>query len=275
MKLPESFEKKIKVPTNLKQKPLWFVFKRDQLLVKIIDKKTVAIPCFKDPSEINMIPVRTQYLGSLGSRQCFVAEVDQEFILPPFLEFKTFRQQYERMDKEHFFLAGYAFQMMKWERISIFCSKCGSPMVPSKTEQAKTCSKCNLVNYPRLSPAVIVAVVKDNKILLGRSGHFPPGMYSVLAGFVEPGESLESCVHREIHEEVNIKVKNLCYFGSQFWPFSESLMIGFTAEYESGEILIDKNELEDAGWFFSHEIPTFPDDLSISRKLIDWFTSNQ
>jgi len=127
-------------------------------------------------------------------------------------------------------------------------------------------------SYPRKSPAVIVSIVRDNKILLARSQKFSNvNMYSVLAGFVDPGESLEDCVRREIREEVRIEVKNIQYFGSQSWPFPDSLMVGFTAEYKSGEISIDNDEIDEAGWFSVSELPRIPRKISIARQLIDWF----
>ena len=126
-------------------------------------------------------------------------------------------------------------------------------------------------HFPRLAPAVIVAVTKGDKILLAHSSEWRGKLYSVLAGFVEPGETFEECVEREIMEEVGIKVKNIRYFGSRPWPFPHSLMVGFTAEYESGEITIDQVEITDAQWFTSDNLPLVPGKISIARQLIDWF----
>ena len=115
--------------------------------------------------------------------------------------------------------------------------------------------------------------IKENKILLARAGRFKNRkMYSVLAGFVDPGETLEECVKREIKEEVNIEEKNIRYFGSQTWPFPDSLMIGFIADYKSGELSIDGDEIIDAGWFSPDNLPGIPGKLSIARELIDWFS---
>jgi NAD+ diphosphatase len=122
---------------------------------------------------------------------------------------------------------------------------------------------------------MIVLVEWGNKLLLARSRHFPSDMYSVIAGFVEPGESLEEAVLRELREEVGISVKDIKYFGSQSWPFPHSLMIGFTATYADGEISLDDSEIEDAGWFTADHLPRIPDKISIARKLIDWFLEKQ
>jgi len=128
--------------------------------------------------------------------------------------------------------------------------------------------------YPKISPAVIVAVTKGDKILLAQNTQSKTGYYSVLAGFVEPGENLEDCVRREIKEEAGIDLKNIQYFGSQPWPFPDSLMPGFTAEYAGGDLVLDKTELLDAKWFSADELPQVPSKLSISRSLIDWFVQN-
>jgi NAD+ diphosphatase len=138
---------------------------------------------------------------------------------------------------------------------------------------AKECPGCGFLSFPRISPAVIVLVEKENRVLLARVKRFTTELYSVLAGFVEPGETLEETVRREVEEEVGIKVKNLRYFGSQPWPFPDSLMIGFTADYESGEIKIDETEIADAGWYDPDRLPTIPGKISIARELIDWFVN--
>ena len=136
-------------------------------------------------------------------------------------------------------------------------------------------TKCKLIKYPVIAPAIIVAVTKNDMILLARARRFRGDLYSVLAGFVEGGENLENCVKREIREEVGIEVKNIKYFGSQPWPFPNSLMVAFTAEYSKGEICIDQEELLDAGWYKTDKLPLIPEKPSIARDLIDWFIASQ
>jgi NAD+ diphosphatase len=170
-----------------------------------------------------------------------------------------------------FWIGGRGFQLINWDRTTRFCGRCGSPTQSSDSERAKVCQNCGLRNYPRISPAVIVAVTRERRILLARAFRFPMKIYSVIAGFVEPGETLEQCIRREIKEEVNIEVRNIRYFGSQPWPFPNSLMIAFTAEYAGGELRIDNEEIMDAGWFEAHELPNIPDKVSIARRLIDSF----
>jgi NAD+ diphosphatase len=160
-----------------------------------------------------------------------------------------------------------------WHRNHRFCGRCGSPTQDHPEDRAKICPSCGLINHPRVSPAIIVAVVKDRQLLLAHSTRFQAKFYSVLAGFVEPGETLEDCVHREVFEEVGVRVRNIRYFGSQPWPFPDSLMVAFTAEYAGGEIRVDSVEIADAGWFSAGGLPAIPPRISIARKLIDWFVT--
>ena len=163
------------------------------------------------------------------------------------------------------------FVPLDWDRTHQYCGRCGTKTIDAEGERAKRCPNCGLSNYPRLSPSIIVRINRGDEILMARAFRFPPGMYSVLAGFVEPGETLEEAVEREVWEEVRIRVKNIRYFGSQPWPFPHSLMLGFTAEYAGGEIEIDQVEIEDAGWYSAANLPQLPPRLSIARRLIDDF----
>jgi len=162
-------------------------------------------------------------------------------------------------------------QIVNWDHTHQFCGQCGTPTVYRTAERARECPSCGLLSFPRVSPAIIVLVERGRQFLLARNHRFPPGRYSIIAGFVEPGETLEQAVAREIREEVGIQVSQIRYFGSQPWPFPHSLMVGFTAQYAGGEIHIDPAELEDAGWFTPDKLPDLPDRISISRRLIDWF----
>jgi NAD+ diphosphatase len=147
-------------------------------------------------------------------------------------------------------------------------------MDPVPEERAKQCTACSSRVYPRISPAVIVAITREDKLLLARASRFKTGMHSVIAGFVEPGETLEECVRREVSEEVGLEIKNIRYFSSQPWPFPDSLMIAFTAEYSSGEITVDNSEIVEANWYKADELPEIPGKASVARKLIDWFCEN-
>ena len=166
-------------------------------------------------------------------------------------------------------------QIVAWDRTHQFCGRCATPTETLTNQRARRCPACGLTSYPRISPAIIIAVIRRDahgaRILLARNHRFPAGRYSVLAGFVEPGESLEECAQREVLEEVGIRIKNIRYFKSQPWPFPNSLMIGFTAEYDEGEIKLEESEIADAGWFAADNLPQLPPRMTIARKLIDWF----
>jgi NAD+ diphosphatase len=191
------------------------------------------------------------------------------------MAFEGLRQVYGRLDEDLFWIAARAVQIIDWDKTHRFCGQCGVPLKIKTTERAKECPQCGLLHFPRLAPAIIVLVERGNELLLARSRHFMPGMYSVLAGFVEPGESLEEAVVREVKEEVGIEIKDIKYFGSQPWPFPHSLMIGFTATYAGGGISLDDEEIEKADWFTMDSLPHIPGKISIARKLIDWFIEKQ
>lgn len=250
----------------------WFAFRGNQILVQA-NGKNIEIPQLVSLTEIGLAPVRTQFLGILDQQPCYGAELPEDMALPAGMELRKLRELYGLLDEDLFALSGRAVQIVEWDRTHQFCGHCATGMTQLPTERAKRCPNCGLVNYPRLSPAVIVLISRNDEILLARAPHFPAGMYGLVAGFVEPGESLEETIAREVAEEVGIRVHNIRYFGSQPWPFPNSLMIGFTAEYAAGEIAIDPQEIEAADWFPKQQLPLIPPPISIARKLIDWFVS--
>lgn len=252
----------------------WFIFAKSRLLIQSPGHGPVAI-CTKDPEQLGLQPIFTRYLGRYATANCFVAALEDH---PPDLrglEFRDLRSLFGDLDDDIFCLAGRAIQIVHWHREHRFCGKCGTGMVDRRTELARKCPGCSFISYPRLSPAVIMSVVRDDHILLARAPRFPAGMYSTLAGFVEPGETLEEAVSREVFEETAISIDNIQYVASQPWPFPHSLMIGFTSTYVSGEIRVDHEELEDARWFSVAELPALPSKISISRLLIDNFSKGQ
>lgn len=168
-------------------------------------------------------------------------------------------------------LALTAAHLRRWRHTSRYCGVCGSPTKEGDRGRAFECTSCGHLTFPKISPAIIVQVTRGDAILLGRSRRHPPGYYSVLAGFVDPGENLEEAVRREIREESGVEVQNLRYFGSQPWPFPDSLMVGFTAEYATGELRAEDDEIEEVGWFTADEMPPVPPTYSIARTLIDDF----
>ncbi|HEY6877528.1 MAG TPA: NAD(+) diphosphatase, partial [Polyangiales bacterium] len=194
-----------------------------------------------------------------------------EAAAPEGMTFCDLRSLYFRgqLSEEQLALAGRAIQVMEWDRTHQFCGACGTPTEPQAHARARICPRCRLEAYPRVSPAMIVAVERGEEVLLARSPHCPPGIYSTLAGFVDPGESAEACVAREVHEETGVRVKNIRYYQSQPWPFPHSLMLGFFCEWQSGQVIPDGVEIEDAAFFHVDALPKlFPTRRSISAQLL-------
>jgi NAD+ diphosphatase len=263
-----------KPPSREPASALWFIFDRGKLLIKS-EKDICSIPETPDLEKINTEIIRRQYLGTLEGRACFAAELSGDCPEGTGLTFTDLRMLFGAIEEKFIWIAGRANQLVDWNQSHQFCGRCGKRNEDKTDERAKYCPHCGLTNYPRLSPAVIVAVLKKDRILLGRNKRFRLPFYSVLAGFVEPGEKLEECVRREIREEVGIRVKNIRYFGSQPWPFPNSLMIAFVAEHAGGKISVDGTELVDAAWFAKDDLPQIPPRISIARQLIDLFINNQ
>jgi NAD+ diphosphatase len=261
-------------PTGPAEPSLWFLFRGARLLVG--SAGGADVPRIASPADLGLSVVRWQYLGRLESdghlTHCFSGEVVEETPPPPGMAFENLRALYPRLPETIFWLAGRAVQIVDWDRTHQFCGRCGNPTQNQIHDRSKACPVCGLTNYPRLAPAVIVRVERRDaagrRILLARAQRFPTAMFSVLAGFVEPGETLEECVQREILEEVGLRVKNIRYFGSQPWPFPHSLMIAFVAEHEAGEIVVDPGELAEASWFAAEALPVIPPPPSIANRLI-------
>lgn len=251
----------------------WFICDRANLLTADPDSATFSLPQAATLEALGLSSQRTQFLGYLNGQPCIAAELPVGTAPPKGLAFQHLRSLHTLLNEDLFAIAARAVQLITWDRTHQYCGHCATPMQQAEGERAKRCPKCNLRQYPRLSPAVIMLIHKGEDILLARAPRFRAGMYSVLAGFVEPGESLEETVAREVREEVGIEIKNIRYFGSQPWPFPNSLMVGFVAEYDEGAIVPDLTEIEAADWFHKSNLPPVPGRLSIARKLIDWFVS--
>lgn len=257
---------------NLDQPALWFIFKKEEILLLCNDKNHTTIPQFTNIAALDLKMQCQYYLGIYDTMPCYVAELDEIAIAPENMLFQTIRGSDGLCHNEDLFLiASRAKQILNWDKTTKFCGCCGHTTQHSDKERAKLCSQCNTIFYPQISPVVLTLVWRKNEILLARSPHFQKDIYSILAGFVEPGETLEFTAAREVKEEVGINIKNLRYFGSQPWPFPSNLMLGFTAEYANGELVIDSVEIEDAKWFNITDLPSLPTPLSLSRKMIDAF----
>ena len=205
------------------------------------------------------------YLGQLDGIDCWAFTLQEP--LPGFKR-APLRAAMMSFGEPLMGVAGRAAQVLEWDRAHRYCGVCGTPTEPQPNERSRKCPSCGHTAYPRLSPAMMVLVWRPGQLLLARSPHYVPGVYSALAGFVEAGESLEQCVHREVAEEVNVRVRDLRYYGSQSWPFPHSLMVAYTAEWVEGDIVKQEGEIEDAQWFAFDALPKIPPRFSISGHLI-------
>ncbi len=252
----------------------WFLFCGDRILVHNRRDQSV-LPYFTEVSFAETAHLDAQYLGRLDGIDCFAAELAPDTPLPAGVELQPVRRLLGVIDDELAAVAGRANQMIHWAQTHRFCGRCGHPTRDARSERAKECPACGLVNYPRVSPAIIVAVIDAGRILLARSTRVGASFYSVLAGFVEPGETLEECVRREVREEVGLGLTAIRYFGSQPWPFPNALMVAFTARYAEGRLRLNPAEIAAADWFSAGALPPVPGRWSIARRLIDWFEESQ
>lgn len=214
----------------------------------------------------------SHYLGTLDNKHCFVVYFDDDE-LPVITGFAWYglRRQLSTTTEEYFQLAGRAIQLTRWYIDHQFCGVCGARTQASGADRALVCGRCATRFYPRISPCVIGLIKRGDMCLLAQGVKHPEGLYSTLAGFIEPGESAEQAFMREVGEEVGIKIKNVQYYGSQPWPFPGQLMLGFTADYASGEICIDDDEIVDAQWFKFDDLPIIPPISTIAGRLIQDF----
>lgn len=222
--------------------------------------------------EAGLSAARVHGIGHHEGRKHLAVALADEFapeMLPPSLRAAGLRSWFGVLDDATLAIAMRGVQLVEWDRTHRFCGACARPTERVGHERARRCPGCGLTVYPRISPAMMVLVTRGRELLLGRGLTFPPGRYSALAGFLEAGESVEEAVAREVQEEVGIEVRNLRYFGSQSWPFPNSLMIAFTAEYAAGDVQANPDELADAQWFALDALPQLPPRLSIARSLID------
>ncbi len=246
----------------------YFIFQHDRLLLQ---KENHALP-----HSLNLPFLREYFLGTFNDTACYCAEIAADIKLPDNIEALPLRKAFEIFGELWFVVLAKAISIITWDKNHHYCGRCGHTTVVKSGHFERVCPQCGLSFYPRISPSIIVLIHDQDKILMSRSPHFTPGVYALIAGFIEVGESIEAAVHREVAEEVGITIKNLQYFGSQSWPFPDSLMIAFIAEYAGGELVIDKNELETAGWYRYDNLPGMPSHhLSIARKLIEHFIEEQ
>jgi NAD+ diphosphatase len=222
--------------------------------------------------DFNALKDQIIYIGKLDSKEIYA--IDFSSFSSQNLKFVNPRLLLDDMEPDDRSVIFRSLQLLNWNKNSQYCGCCGGKTHMSEVEFVKDCINCNQKFFPQYSPAIIVRVTRGDEILLGRSYHFKKGIYSTLAGFVEAGESCEDAVHREVYEEAGIEIQNIKYHSVQPWPFPNSLMIGYTAEYKSGDLKVDTNELEDAQWFHVDKLPTLPMKSTIAYQLINEFVQN-
>jgi NAD+ diphosphatase len=254
------------MPAKLAGDAVCFVWRDDRILARAAEPPT--LPTLSDVLRLGLDGVR-HYLGRYRGTDCIAFDVAGESPDIDGWQWRGLRSLFLQLPEAELALAGRSFQISEWDRSHRFCGRCGAATRDKAGERAKECTACGHVAYPRISPAMMVLVTRGHDLLLARANRFPGAMYSALAGFVEAGESIEDCIHREVREEVGIEVRNLCYFTSQAWPFPHSLMIAYTAEYAAGDMRPCDAEIADAQWFSLDALPQLPSPISVSRKLID------
>ena len=246
---------------------LSYIFRGDELLVRTSD---LGLPGLDVCEGLGLSKPDIHPLGILEQRYCRTTWVAKDAEAPTGYAYTKLRALFGEMDDDLLGLAGRAFQIAEWARSHKYCGTCSTPMSLAAGERCFKCPACGMIAYPRISPAMMVLIKKGEHILLAKHTASPTTRYVPLAGFLEAGESIEEAIHREVFEEVGLRVKNLQYFGSQSWPFPHSLMIAFTAEYVSGDIVLDQNEIADAQWFGpGNPIPDYPIGISVSGALVD------
>jgi NAD+ diphosphatase len=268
MHTPPEFSPSHHLPAVVADSALAFAFVDGKLLVAGGADDPPVVPTLAELDAAGACGVQ-HYLGELSGIPCLALVLADDTPAPAGFRAAGLRSLFFALPESLLALAGRAFQIAEWDRTHRYCGRCAMPMRDRAGERAKECPACGHIAYPRNSPAMMVLVTRGSDLLLARSHRFPGAMYSALAGFVEPGETIEDCIHREVREEVGVGVTGITYFASQSWPFPHSLMIAYTAEYAGGDMRPCDEEIADAQWFTLDALPSLPNRVSIARRLID------
>lgn len=252
----------------------WVIFYKDLLLLEKKEDGTFSLP-YRDISPIDIKEETVIHtITTLEGKPCrsfslsSPAEDSEQYVMT------GLRASYDYLPLSHYQTAGKAYEILHWDRNSRFCSACGTPM-EQKEPIMKRCPHCGREVYPAISTAVLVLVRKEDSLLLVHARNFKGTFNSLVAGFLETGETLEECVAREVKEETGIDVKNITYFGNQPWPYPSGLMVGFIADYAGGEIKLQDEELSSGAFYTRDNLPELPRKLSLARKMIDWWMERQ
>lgn len=254
-------------PSARPEQALWCAFVGGKVLVMPLGDG-LALPALRS-DELGRAAREAHYLGTMDGLPCYAARLHPEQDLPAGTQLIGLRDLFLNGDAFTAGVAGRGFQILEWERSHRYCGTCGEPTTSHAQDRARECKPCRQIYYPRISPVVMALVTRGRELLLTRKPGYAAGRYTVVAGFVESGETLEHALMREVEEETGVKTQAPRYFGSQPWPFPNSLVMAFSLEYVSGEVRPDPSELEDARWFDIDALPDLPEPVHISRQLID------
>lgn len=259
-------------PIPMAGESLWFVMSGARLILRRQDDG-VAILRATSRDDLGLTIVDPLYIGALDGVPCMAARFEGDSV-PEQYTTRDLRALWSHVPDVVWSIAGLASELLHWAETTRYCPRCGHVPEVKETEWGATCPNCGLTQYPRVSPCTITLIHDDeDRLLLTRQSSWPNGFYSLVAGFVESGETLEECVVREVREETGVEIDEIAYEGSQPWPFPHQLMVGFTARYAGGEIVVDHSELEDARWFTLADLPTRPPGVSIAGKMIEAFVA--
>lgn len=250
-------------------KYFWFIFHRTNLLVERQPDGGYSIPFSEEPPLTVPNGGHVFSVSPMESGELVKAFSVEEDAVPdsPF-EMCDLRCSFYKLPQGLYLKAGKCHELLYWDQNTKFCGRCGTPLV-LHTDISKRCPACGKEVWPQLATAVIVLIHREEEVLLVHARNFKSDFYGLVAGFVETGETLEEAVHREVMEETGIRITNLRYFGSQPWPYPCGLMVGFNADYVSGSLSLQKDELSKGSWFTKDNLPTIPEKLSIARMILD------
>lgn len=255
-------------------KKYYFVFCKGDIMLERLEDGTYTIPYLEQaPTEIKPW-TNVMNISPLGDRDVRTYRIDTPVTNDSRYEMCGLRPSYYKLPFELYLKAGKCQEILYWDQNTQYCGVCGAPM-KMHTDISKRCTECGKEVWPQLATAIIVLVHRGDEVLLVHAKNFRSNFFGLVAGFVETGETLEEAVHREVMEETGLTIDNIRYFGSQPWPYPCGLMVGFEADYVSGEIKLQQEELAAGAWFTKDNLPTIPEKLSIARKLIDYWLEKQ
>lgn len=250
-------------------KKYWFVFCKTDVMLEKNGDGTYTIPLSEEcPITLKEWQTPHRITPMDDGTEVRTVSIDAPITNQERYEMCGLRPSFYKLSKQLYLKAGKCQEILYWDKNTQFCGVCGAPM-KLHTDISKRCTNCGKEVWPQLATAIIVLIHRGDDVLLVHARNFKGDFYGLVAGFVETGETLEEAVRREVMEETGLTITNLCYFGSQPWPYPCGLMVGFNADYVSGEVHLQRSELSKGAWFNKNNLPTIPEKLSIARKLLD------